>query len=295
MVDIDFTQIPLLNSLINLFSLVRTTKSPPNQNVNLNTVDSIRNICNSAPYVNTTTDGAVEDPASILHRLNDKLESIYDEIVEKGNAYSSNILEKGNKYYLDLIQTESQFFISKYGNDIYNDLIQKRNTYIANKSITNVTETRGQIIQYINVLNQNLSGNSEATNILNTYLPSFDSNSIYREIEYRDNEYIRLYQINFILNALYYIIFIVLIVLLIYSDKLLLKERFLFYLFLALLPFIYPWLFLFSRKIWNYIIPFISYNGPKNAFIDTNVTTTSMWSANNTNEYKSQVATTTVT
>ena len=71
MVDIDFTQIPLLNSLINLFSLVRTTKSPPNQNVNLNTVDSIRNICNSAPYVNTTTDGAVEDPASILHRLND--------------------------------------------------------------------------------------------------------------------------------------------------------------------------------------------------------------------------------
>ena len=56
---------------------------------------------------------------------------------------------------------------------------------------------------------------------------------------------------------------------LLYTDNnLYLKERFIFYLFLVLLPYLYPWIFMYSNKLKNLIMPNISYTGPKNSFND---------------------------
>ena len=247
-----------------------------NENIN----KEIKKICDSPGQDFITI---LPDSSTVNNVINKKLQDNYNAIVEKGNNYPK-----------ELLLEESKYFTKKYGNDVYEKLLDKRISYIKPPSPPPPDLIRPLILDQIHVLNQSKTTNSNAVNILNTYLPSFDSNTIYREIEYRDNEYIRLYQINFILNILYYVGLIILLSLLFSSNNLLLKERFLFYLFLALLPFLYPWIFLFSRKIFNKIYPSISYNGPVNAFIDTNKTTTTMWSNNTKNNYQSQTNTTTL-
>ena len=209
-----------------------------------------------------------------------------------GEKYTA-LVESGNEYINNLLTTESTYFINKYGVDIYKVLLSDRLTYLdglKNSPTFQIDVTYNAIIDSINILNQDLSGSTYAMNTLNTYLPSFDTNSIYREIEYRDNEYKNLQQVNNYINISYYIGFIILLVLLYSSDNLFLKERGLLYLILVLLPFIYPWLFVFSKKL----IPSFSYNGPVNAFLDTNTNTTTSFSNNQTNDYKKRVNTTTL-
>ena len=205
-----------------------------------------------------------------------------------GEKYSA-VVEEGNIYINDLLMAESTYFLNKYGVDIYKTLTDARTAYFNTLTIKPVSPDLkyDMILNSLNILSQDEGGNTNAMNILNTYLPSFDSNTIYREIEYRDNEYTQLHQVNFYINLAYYIGFIILLALLYSSNNLLLKERGLIYLFLGILPFIYPWLFLFSRKFF----PKVSYNGPTNAFLDTNVTTTTAFSNNQTNDYKKQLDT----
>jgi hypothetical protein len=99
-------------------------------------------------------------------------------------------------------------------------------------------------------------------------------NTIVRKIDYRDIEYNKLKSINSIINIVYYILLILLFVLLFSENNLLLKERFLFYLFLILLPYLYPWIYILIKKIWTSLFPDTLTEGPKNAFlnnIDTNL------------------------
>jgi hypothetical protein len=37
---------------------------------------------------------------------------------------------------------------------------------------------------------------------------------------------------------------------------------------LLLIPFLYPWIYLFVIKIWTYLFPDKLFSGPTNAFID---------------------------
>ena len=110
--------------------------------------------------------------------------------------------------------------------------------------------------------------------ILTNNTPNSDvHNTIVRKIDYREIEYNKLKSINSTINIVYYILLILLLVLLYSENNLLLKERFLFYMFLILLPYLYPWIYILTKKIWTSLFPEILTEGPKNAFlnnIDTN-------------------------
>jgi hypothetical protein len=104
--------------------------------------------------------------------------------------------------------------------------------------------------------------------MLSKYIPKSNADATYTKIQYRDVEYSKLKNINTIINGVYYFGVIFLFILLFTSNNFYLKERFMFYIFLILLPFLYPWLYLYVTKIWRFLFPVSLLSGPKNAFID---------------------------
>ena len=101
-----------------------------------------------------------------------------------------------------------------------------------------------------------------------------DYTTTVRKIDYRDIEYNKLKSINTTINIIYYTAVGALFILLYSENNLLIKERFLFYILLLLIPFLYPWIYIFIQKMWKTLFPDVSTNGPKNAFlnkIDTNL------------------------
>jgi hypothetical protein len=102
-------------------------------------------------------------------------------------------------------------------------------------------------------------------------LPLTDnSQTNFRKSEYRSEEHDKLKSINRTINIIYYSCIILLFMLLFTDNNLYFKERFIFYIFLIFLPYLYPWIFMYTIKLKNVIMPTITYTGPKNAFIDIN-------------------------
>ena len=97
-----------------------------------------------------------------------------------------------------------------------------------------------------------------------------NSQTNFRKTEYRSEEHDKLKSINRTINIIYYSCIILLFMLLFTDNNLYLKERFIFYIFLIILPYLYPWIFMYTIKLKNVIMPTITYTGPKNAFIDIN-------------------------
>ena len=105
--------------------------------------------------------------------------------------------------------------------------------------------------------------------ILDNNTPTNDDyTTIVRKIDYRDIEYNKLKKINSTINIVYYICVGVLFILLYSENNLLLKDRFLFYIFLLLIPYLYPWGYILLKKLWNTLIPNDLTQGPKNAFLN---------------------------
>ena len=97
-----------------------------------------------------------------------------------------------------------------------------------------------------------------------------DSQTNFRKTEYRSDEHNKLKSINRTINIIYYSCIILLFMLLFTDNNLYLKDRFIFYIFLIILPYLYPWIFMYTIKLKSLIMPSITYTGPKNAFIDIN-------------------------
>ena len=97
-----------------------------------------------------------------------------------------------------------------------------------------------------------------------------DSQTNFRKTEYRSDDHNKLKSINRTINIIYYSCIILLFMLLFTDNNLYLKDRFIFYIFLIILPYLYPWIFMYTIKLKNVIMPTITYTGPKNAFIDIN-------------------------
>jgi hypothetical protein len=208
-----------------------------------------------------------------------------------------NIVESKNAYPNNIHITESTYFVNKYGKEIYNELLAERDKFLkpSNRATDEYNEEDySKALENIHVLNQVQTIDKPILGVIDKYIPEYDSNTIYREIEYRNKEYERLYKINYYLNILYYCGFVLLIIILITSGNLFIRERFVVYIFLGILPFLYPWVFRLVRKLYNYFNPPSQYSGPKNAFIDTNISQTAMFSNNVSNSYKNKVDTTTV-
>ena len=113
--------------------------------------------------------------------------------------------------------------------------------------------------------------NTDALSTLLTKItPTDEYETTIRKVEYRDMEYDKLKQMNKLINTIYYIGVGVLFVLLYSENNLLLADRYLFYIFLLLLPFLYPWVFILLKNIWKKMFPTESTYGPKNAFLNNN-------------------------
>jgi hypothetical protein len=111
---------------------------------------------------------------------------------------------------------------------------------------------------------------NEMSNLLTNYLPINNAQTTYEKVEYRDEEHHKLKSINRIINIIYYCGVVVLLLLLYTENNLLINERYPLYIFLILLPHLYPWIYKFTGKLWGFIYPVFDYTGPKNAFIDIN-------------------------
>ena len=130
-----------------------------------------------------------------------------------------------------------------------------------------------QIKNTITLLNNPLlqTGN-KMSDLLTNYLPINNAQTTYEKVVYRDEEHSKLKSVNRIINIVYYCGVVLLLLLLFTSDNLYLKERLPLYIFIIILPYLYPWLYKLTGVIWGFIFPMIDYTGPKNAFIDKNYT-----------------------
>ena len=140
---------------------------------------------------------------------------------------------------------------------------------------TDIMNTPSDVTTLINS-NQDISMNTDTLSyILTNNTPTDDDyNTLTRKINYREIEYEKLKRNNSIINYIYYILVFLLLLLLYSEDNLFLKDRFLFYLFLVLLPYLYPWVYSFLGNLWSTTFPNNFIQGPKNAFInniDTNL------------------------
>jgi len=209
------------------------------------------------------------------------------------DAYYKDINEQ-NTAVSKLLSDESDYFISRYGSQIYKQLLDIRRQYIVDNSAPDEfpDNSYSMIIEHINQLYNMKNLDIPILNYLNTYLPSFDANATYRQIDYTNEEANSLAKMNYYINLLYYITFIILLLLLASSNNLLFRERFVTYIFLAILPILFPWIFVICRRIWRYFFPVLEYGGPNE--IDTNTNKLTMFSNNASNLYKQGINTTTM-
>ncbi len=215
---------------------------------------------------------------------------------EKGSLSNKEIESVGNPnvsntaYYNDvdeeilyigkLLSDEKTYFNNKYGTDIYNSLIAKRTIFLKNDVVepdTNNDNKYSNLLEQVDSLN-NQTNLNKMTSYINTYLPSYDANAIYKHIEYTNEEFVFLQKVNFYINLAYYITFIIFILLLISSNNLYLGERFILYIFLAILPVLYPWFYIILRNTWKTLFPVVDYGGPNQ--VDTTTNTITMFSNN---------------
>lgn len=108
-------------------------------------------------------------------------------------------------------------------------------------------------------------------NLLFNYLKrqNVDPNIIYEKINYREKEHEKLYKINNTLNILFYCFYVAFLIIIVCTGNTQ-REQFLIYLFVGLIPVVYPYIF----KLATYIVNSVSSDshGPKNAFININNT-----------------------
>jgi hypothetical protein len=108
-------------------------------------------------------------------------------------------------------------------------------------------------------------------NLLFNYLKKININPdvLYEKINYREKEHEKLHKINNLLNILFYCFFIAFIIIMICTGNTQ-REKFLVYLFVSLIPIVYPYFFKLAVYLVNYV--YTDSQGPKNAFININNT-----------------------
>jgi hypothetical protein len=228
------------------------------------------------------------------------LDTKYTSSVYNGTQFGSifsnykNDVESANSIPEKILSDERQYFTKKYGEDVYNYLLKKRekdftlkNEILAQVNFDNINGTsttsntgtiNGQTINIDSIINNTLKNNENVksqtmTDMYNKfmkYLPQTDSDLINRKIQYRNTEHDKLKWINSVMNIIYYSLLITLFIILYSADNLHFRERFLLYLFLIMAPLLFPFFYSLLKKIMNSIFnnSNVPIHGPKNAFLD---------------------------
>ena len=201
-------------------------------------------------------------------------------------AYRNNI-EFVNSFYEQIIIDERKYFEGKYGKKVYNFLKKQREAYLKENKIDEdaivckkcppgpdgcnvgcvVKPPEGEGDEESGGVVVNKS-KDDFMSYLMSINPIPNTDILYKKIEYRNEEHEWLSTINNWLTFLYFALLLVLFSLLAVSGKLFLRERFILYLFLVVLPFAFPYLFEILKYLFGYLFPNVSTHGPKNAFLE---------------------------
>jgi len=212
----------------------------------------------------TSKRGYYDYPPGSKNSSNDELFNIYKNDVEFVNSFQEQVRDD-----------EKRYFEQKYGPSVYKYLIDKRIGF--NSDIQKITDKlRNPECNNIEKTSEIIKKNDEKNfkdfkdlyTKISQFYPSINSNTTFRKIEYRDQEHELLMTINSIINIIYYTLLFFMIILLASSGKLLIKERFLIYLLLIILPFLYPYVFIFIKKLFVRLFVSKESHGPKNAFVE---------------------------
>lgn len=193
-------------------------------------------------------------------------------------AYRNDI-EFVNKFNDQVLIDEKNYFDKKYGNKVYNFLLTQRQAFkteqlkdkeqsVCSDYITLLAELQQKFDDQVVCNTPPVQDSGRFMNYLLSLNPVQNPDTTYRKIEYRNEAHELLSTINLWLTILYFVILVVMLGLLSAANKLLLRERFLLYLFLVVLPFVFPYLFELVKYLYEYLFPNTPHHGPKDAFLE---------------------------
>lgn len=239
-----------------------------------NVVSNLKEICPSI----YTTNVLGEDTIDISYDV-----SFQDDTLLEYQQLYFNKVEEGNQYIKDLMEIEKQYFTQKYGETIYNYILQQRDDYITNTISSNdgndsSSNVMNDINYEYNIYKQFYNnGFEKKVDILNENMDMIQQNTTQMEndnelnirmIEYRKDESNKVFIINRIMTILYYFILLCLFIYLFINDNLYLYKRSVLYLFILFFPLIYKYFFMLLLFLYGKIKNIFNVSGPKNAFVN---------------------------
>ena len=211
-----------------------------------------------------------------LNNISKKLESqIVDSNIEYLNKKYKNDPTNIEKIK-DLMDIKESFInysnIEPFENTVVDTITSDTLDALLSTSANNSSTTNYS--NYINTINNALEFQKVLDSSLNNLFDSLkkeyiNPNVLYEKVNYREIEHQKLTNINKALDILFYSFYFsfLLIMVCMGNTK---REHFLIYLFVGLIPIIYPFLFKFGKLFVNYLSPPL--HGPKNAFLDSHTT-----------------------
>lgn len=194
-------------------------------------------------------------------------------------AYRNDI-EFVNLFSDQVLVDERNYFEKKYTPQLYKYLLSQRQSYREQQTRNREDLLCGGYKKSLEDLKAKAinppacdNGNGNKNKFMD-YLMSQNAlpniQTMYKKIEYRNEAHELISTINRWMTILYFVLLLGLIVTLAVSNKLMLRERYVLYLFLIALPFLLPYLFELIKYLYRLVFPPSKIHGPKNAFLETN-------------------------
>lgn len=230
------------------------------------------NVASITNNLNSTT-ASLEQTVKKLGELQGRFDTLAGEkrMADATIALNQVTIAELNKTIVDLTKIiadlRANLAAEQIDNSKLRDQIKALNAKIVQLQQENYSN---RVFNSINLLNLQRDLDLDL-NKLFSYLKtqSINPDVIFEKINYRAIEHEKLHNINKILNIVYYCFFIAFIIIILSTGNQKI-EHFLIYLFVGLIPILYP--FLYKLMVYMFTSFFSTLNGPKNAFVDINNT-----------------------
>lgn len=225
--------------------------------------------------------------------------------IESKKKYNTALNNISKKLKSQIVDANVEYLNKKYQNDPTNiekikDLMDIKESFINNTNIEAFESGTDTVLEIIkaDTLDMLLSNNNDNTNSYINYSnhvntldnalefhKSLDSslnnlfsylktqnvnpNVLYEKVNYRVIEHEKIFNINKALDILFYSFYFSFLLIMICMGNVK-REHFLIYLFVGLIPVVYPFVFKFGKLLVDYLSPPL--HGPKNAFVDSHNT-----------------------
>lgn len=237
-----------------------------------NLAEKIPTQCDAYESIRKNSETPQNLPGSRLYNLNDF------------EAYRNDI-EFVNSFPKQVLIDEEKYFVKKYSTKVYEALLSTRDTHMSaiegsikdkfckdkTGSVCQIDETSCKSDQCKVYWPDSSQKNEYVTELLKQN-PLERPATIQKKVEYRKDAHELLSSINGWMTLLYYGLLVGMILVFLIKGELHLKERIFFYLGLAVLPFLFPYLFELLVYLYLGVFPENKIQGPKDAFIEVPVT-----------------------